>query len=614
MLQKFKSPTVSWILSFLCAWFTTVFLFADRGGTVNSLVTFFGALKGAGMAHFCILILSTWGFHRLSFIREKRRIAFSFWGAAAYALCLFFGFNISCWDSLWRPEGGSFGLLLDLSCLLGSFLLFFSLLLFLFDWLLKHPVTLKVSPFWDRWMGDNRRSFILSFLLLMAIYTLFFLFYYPGVVTQDSSLQIAEAIGIYRLSDVMPYVHTLIMSLLIKMGMGIFGTRVGGIAFYTVVQMILIALSVSYVLHCMARRGIRPCFRILTLAFFALHPVIGAYAVSVWKDIWLSYFIMIYALLLTEIAVNADAFFLRKGRLILLTVVSLGVLFCKNTGMIVFLGTLPFLFVCGKRYWKKIAAVAAVCLVAVGISRTVVMPAFGIGKGRVGEPLSAPLQQIARTCAVAGNTLTEEQKAVISEILPLDELPELYDPQLSDAVKGELNDQVFSQSPGRYLKCWAEIGITHPRIYLESLLANSYGYWYPEMTYTQLSEDSYFTSRLTDGTWGIVDPDIESYGFRGASPSQRHYLVYLFETVRLLPGVRVLLSVAFYFWGALLLALIAGLKKRYRLLLPLMISLLVFVTCILSPVVAECRYAFPALLILPVILPFVLQDEIAEDN
>ena len=594
-----------WFSSAVSAWLVCVFLFANRMETPEGLIPFVHALGGLGMGPFLVWIAGTFLLHRIWGIRDRRARRFAFWTGLVFAVLLFTGQQISHWDSLTRPYGTIYSLTLDILCFFGSFCLFFGLLLMLFHAL--RPLSPRPSPGFDRWMGDNRRSFLLTFGLLMTVYLSCLIFYYPGLYTPDSNFQLAESTGFWNLTNQHSYVHSLIMGLFVRLGRALFGSLAAGAAVFSLVQILLISGLVSFLLRYMARRQILPVFRVLTLLFFGLHPVIAAYSVAIWKDIWFSWSLLFYTLLLTEIAVNPRGFFGDRRNLLLLSAAMLGVLFFKNTGVIVVTGTLPFIFLLSRSNRKKIAAVAAVCLGALILSHGIIMPAFSISGGRAGEPLSVPLQQMARAYVREGDRFTQEQKDTLSEILPLEKLSKLYNPQLSDPVKGSLNDEAYRSAPMRYWKCWAELALQHPRAFTESLLANSYGYWYPEVLYTQIYESSFFTGEIESGQWGYQDPAV--YRFQGASPELRHLVVYFFETMRGLPGMMVLFSVALYFWSTLLLALIACFKKKPRLLLPMLPSLMTFLICCMSPVVAECRYAFPALLALPLLTAFTLQDE-----
>ena len=67
---------------------------------------------------------------------------------------------------------------------------------------------------------------------------------------------------------------------------------------------------------------------------------------------------------------------------------------------------------------------------------------------------------------------------------------------------------------------------------------------------------------------------------------------------------------AISFWAEFTLFLICLMKKKYRMLLPLLVPFVTWIICIFSPVIAEYRYAFPAVVCLPILAAFTLQDDL----
>lgn len=599
-----------WIL-YLCLGFcTSVFLLANRRAEVVSADTLVSAMNGASTGALCLIGLFTLFYRHLAAIRQKRELGFAAAGGLVFALCSIAGFRIYHQDSLFPVPCNLFSLTLDLVCFLGAFALFTGILLLFFDFLRTHPIRQQNGSRLDQILGSSRKSFFLYFGLLMAVSIPLQIFFYPGLTNPDSFTQISESMGLQPLTDRHPFLHTLMMGLVIRLGRALFGTTARGVCFYTFFQSVLVSLTVSFTLTYMARRKIHPGLRLATLLYFLLHPAIACYSITLWKDIWLSYFLLLYVLLLTEAALNPELFFQKKSHTAGLLLVILGFLFTKNTGIAVLLGTLPVLLISCKKHWKKILPVAVLAFAVLGIVRFLVIPQLGIAKGRVVEPFSVPLQQMARTAVREGNSLTQQQKDTLNEIMPLDQLPQLYEPHLSDNVKLATKDGPLAQNPMRYVKCWLELGASHPRSYLESFLANSCGYWFPEVIYWVVEPSWYFDSGLLMNPGPQQDPDADSYQPDPAGYTRRHYFVHLYEMLQKTPGFSTLLSVAISFWWEFVLFLICLLKKNRRMLIPLMVPLIIWILCLFSPVIAEYRYAFPAVVTLPILTAFVLQDDI----
>ncbi len=50
-------------------------------------------------------------------------------------------------------------------------------------------------------------------------------------------------------------------------------------------------------------------------------------------------------------------------------------------------------------------------------------------------------------------------------------------------IKNHFRNERFNEDPGRFLSLWLDLAKRYPATYVESLLMNNYGYWYPEINY-----------------------------------------------------------------------------------------------------------------------------------
>ena len=257
-----KYPWSPWALSLVFSCLVSVYLLADRAGDIISFQTMISCMNGEKLTGFCIIAAGTWAFQKVLAIHSRRITGLAALGAGMFSLFDFLGFNLSQWDSLIRPNAPAAAMLLDLCSFLGSFLLFWAMLQVGLNYLTSHPLRKSAPSKWDHWLGDNRRSFLLCWAALSLIYLVFFLIFYPGVTTLDSTRQIAEGLQMLPLSDAHPYLHTLLMGGLIRLGWGIFGTIGRGVGFYTLIQALLIALATAVLLRFLAREKIPLGFRI----------------------------------------------------------------------------------------------------------------------------------------------------------------------------------------------------------------------------------------------------------------------------------------------------------------------------------------------------------------
>ncbi|MDE7201236.1 MAG: hypothetical protein K2O91_04835 [Lachnospiraceae bacterium] len=76
--------------------------------------------------------------------------------------------------------------------------------------------------------------------------------------------------------------------------------------------------------------------------------------------------------------------------------------------------------------------------------------------------LSIPFQQTARYLLYASEDITEEEKAAVDAILPIDQIAAIYNPEISDAVKNQY--RYNTEGLKEYFKAWYSMFKKHPYI------------------------------------------------------------------------------------------------------------------------------------------------------
>ena len=123
----------------------------------------------------------------------------------------------------------------------------------------------KILKYDFKWFG-------LGMAFILILWLPYFLRYFPGLTTTDSNIQIYESLGINNFTDHHPIVHTLLISIFIKLGKAVNNLEFG-VALYTIFQMIVMSAIFSYTVCYMAKKKIPLVVRILSLLFFALYPI-----------------------------------------------------------------------------------------------------------------------------------------------------------------------------------------------------------------------------------------------------------------------------------------------------------------------------------------------------
>src|SRR5699024_4346309 len=89
-----------------------------------------------------------------------------------------------------------------------------------------------------------------------------------------------------------------------------------GIAMYTIFQMIIVSFTISYTIYYMAKQKIDIKWRVLTLLFFILNPIICIQAVRVEKSVLFAAFTILVSLQIIELTLNTKEFLKSKKNII----------------------------------------------------------------------------------------------------------------------------------------------------------------------------------------------------------------------------------------------------------------------------------------------------------
>ncbi len=480
--------------------------------------------------------------------------------------------------------------------IVGLSVMFYALLVPLLDCILKSDLTASRGE--RRYFTANKSSFLLIWAFIFLCWLPYLLAYYPGNFSQDSFRQLSYVIGGYPLDAGHPLIHTAYLGLFGKLGMAM-GSLNHGMALYSLSQMLLLSAAFAYTLGRLCRLGVKPSLRVALLLFFALFPVNAAYSVTGWKDILFGALGLLLTVMVFE-AVHDPKGYLASKRNIVMTIVVM-VLFAlyRNNGFHALLIFLPFFFFAFRKQLRATLTIVGSVAAALVLYNVLVFSVFKVPPSPPYHALSIPLQQIARTVRDHRDTMTQQQLDTINELLPVDEIGDLYKPGLSDPIKWVMNVEAYEQNKLRYLKLWAELGVRYPGTYIESFMCLNYGYWYPS------------TSRWVISARVLEDRIEFPYA---EYPLARHSLWPAAETflarfgaVKLasLPPLSLLYGTGIQFWVLLFSMAVIWVKRR-RCWLPFVPSLALWLTTIASPVCAEYRYIYMLVLTAPVCLIMAL--------
>lgn len=445
----------------------------------------------------------------------------------------------------------------------------------------------------NKWFTDNKRTFLWVWLLIFLAWIPYFLNYYPGVITADSMGQICQGLGISTMTNHHPVFHTFLISIAMNIGK-LLGNYNLGVAIYSVAQMITVSGIFSFSIYYMAKRGVDSKFRILTLLFYAFYPVNALYSITMWKDIPFAVVMLIFTIMMTEIAINQEHFMKSKRRNVLLIISMLLVILFRNNGFYVILLTIPCLFIFARKYYKKILVISCIVLVTYMIWKGPLFSILNIKQGSSREALSIPLQQFARISRNHSDTLTDDEKWRIYKYLPTDNLAEVYTPKISDPVKNNFSNEAFAEDKIGLIKLYFKLAIKYPRATIESFLCNNFGYWYPEAIHWVVGREVFKTTQEKE-----LALDLKS------TPIVKLESLEKFDSIldrRDLPLNSMIYSIGFTFWLVLIMLMYAVYKKNYNMIIIYVPIIILWLTTNASPVFGEYRYIYSMFTCLPILM------------
>lgn len=434
-----------------------------------------------------------------------------------------------------------------------------------------------------------------------------FLAAWPGVFVIDNVFQMKWYLE-GTVSAHHPVLHTYLLGSILKLGMTAFGSWEAGLCIFSVLQMIFLSGVFAYMITKLKKDTGKKVY-VAALLFFTLVPYNSVSAFTATKDTVFAGVFLLLVLRTYLIARNPDSFFSSWKSMVSYGVLVFLMCAFRNTGIYLFIFSAPAFLVVYRAHWKKTLLIVGGCVLTWGIFTGPVYGALGVEKGSSAEMLSVPMQQLARAMVYAPEEFTQEQWELALEYMPD---YDRYASRVADPVKDSFNGGMFDESPVRFVRLWAGMGVKCPGIYVEAFFSMNIGFWNPLMEYpdpgTYLAYIPYHSADLeTVGTAWDGQVFVQQ-------KSLRPFLSDFYEKMtengsynRIL-GLRFVYSIATGFWLMAAGLVYCIVKRKWSMVLPFFLLVGLWGTLMLSPVVAF-RYGYPLLISLPVVWACVCRKE-----
>lgn len=459
----------------------------------------------------------------------------------------------------------------------------------------------------------RKREALYIFLFFLLVWGIVLLAVYPGFFVYDAQDEFNQ-VAMRRFTTHHPLLHVVLLGGIISLGNKIFASYNAGIVLYMLFQMLLMAGCFTYILVYFRKNGAPVWLRAASVLYFAFFPVIQMNVLCSAKDTLYSAGMLLTIVLLLQLFREKAGFFMdwKKTALLLLSLFSMAAM--RHNGFYILLLMIPVIILCsgkGGRTKAAVTACGALLLYLLVTNGLAFVLHAQVQENQ--EMLTVPIQQLARVYTNSPEVMTEEEKAVLLEILPREAL-ERYTPKLSDSVKIAFNNEAYSADPSRYRKLWWSVGKKAPAVYLNAWLLTSYGFWYPDAVIDVYRGNTVFTYTYGDSSY---------FGFETELPGTRDSKIpVLNEWFRRLslelfqqkvPVISMLFSPGFWFLTYLSGLLLLMRRKQYKTVLAFLPAVLNWLTVILGPTYLV-RYCLIFWFALPVLAYVVSTGKLCYTN
>ncbi|MCR5111668.1 MAG: DUF6020 family protein [Ruminococcus sp.] len=441
------------------------------------------------------------------------------------------------------------------------------------------------------------KVFFGAMLIMLIIWLPFFIYYYPGLISGDSNWQLKQAAGISPLSNHHPVMHTLLIKIFWDLGQWLFdGNDTASVALYSFFQQLALSACFAYLIETLYVSKVKKKVLIAVLAFYTIPAYHAIYSITMWKDILFGGIAAVMTALIWRLLNKGDKFKLSVSEGIMLFVFSLSMCLMRSNGLYAFMLLLPAAAVV---FFKRNKLTVVLMTAALSASLIITGPVYGsLGITPVDtvESLSIPLQLISNVAKEPDN-LNDEQRELLDKVVDVDRIGDEYYPTVSDNIKNLVrekeNQEYITEHKFEYLKLFFELGIEHPKLYIEAYANQTFGYWFPDVQYWV------FLIRRDSEPFDI--PDVPQTSLSEA-------LETIINSYKGIMFYGLLWSIGFAVWVFIFMAGAASVRHKKSVLLVYLPVFGVYITLLIAtPVYSEFRYIYSLFTSLPMfcIVPFL---------
>ncbi len=514
----------------------------------------------------------------------KRKQGIILFLAIIYAFCIVYGNDIMKYDTVAYMNGKTWGRIF-----IWTIIMYFSanLCRFPISGILGTIVNIEVKI-------KTSHYFLLMWGIILLGWLPVYLACYPGLGIYDGPCQLVE------ITTHHPLVHTLFIH-----GMNMLAQGLGWKSWlipYTIIQMGVLSAVFAYLLTCLKNWGFNLIYLCVVLGWIVFFPMNPLMAAATTKD---TLFAASFILVLCELVkvIRGGCIHWRNWfHCCYFVIVCCLLCLLRNNGVYVLIAMIPFLMYYAKKYYKRIGLICMAIVAGYYIYTGPLMDVVQIPKGDSREAMTMIVQPLARTYKEkVKNSLSQEEKEMIQRLFG-NNAP-WYESHISDAAKCQFDSKEFLDNISKYMKLYIDLGMRYPDVYLNAVLANTYGNWYPH----EILPDS------TCYRMYFEFPEVTAEEHGSKFPRLYNFLQKLCResTYLRVPFLYLVFCTGIVFWIILFLLAEVIIRRQYHKILLFIPFGALFLTILLGPV-ALLRYTYPLMVGIPILFGTTYEDELVK--
>jgi hypothetical protein len=316
--------------------------------------------------------------------------------------------------------------------------------------------------------GTTYRGFLQYALPMIAVWLIFWLTFFPAVLSSDSIDQWRMIYGLKPISDWHPAVYTLLERLLAYL----WNTPASA----ALAQILALSLTSAWGIGALVERGLPRAGAWGLSLLFALSPVNSVLVISLWKDIPYAISLLAVFIIGIKIVTSQGEWLTRRGHWVGLGLAGASTALFRHNGLAVVAGLLVILLLVYRRLWRQILLGAGLFL---GVWWLVSGPIYTLAqvKRESGVLRDTILLHHFGAHVKAGTPLTDAERDYFNRLRPMGEWEYScckVDPLFFPI---EFDRTLFAASSAQNMRFFVDLALRNPMVELEHTLCASSIVW-----------------------------------------------------------------------------------------------------------------------------------------